>query len=47
MSETAEETVALIAAGNAARGDETFPEDVTRRLIAGEVPLKVPASGAV
>lgn len=36
-----DETAALIAAGEAARGDETFPADVAKRLVAGEVPLKV------
>ncbi len=35
------EDVALIAAGNAARHDETFPAEVAARLIAGETPLKV------
>jgi hypothetical protein len=36
-----DEDAALIAAGEAARNDETFPEDVARRLVAGEAPLKV------
>lgn len=36
-----EENAALIAAGNAARGDERFPEAIARRLVAGESPLKV------
>jgi DNA-binding XRE family transcriptional regulator len=35
------ETAMLIAAGNAARSDERFPEAVARRLVAGESPLKV------
>lgn len=35
------ETADLIAAGMAARKDETFPEDIARRLAKGDVPLKV------
>lgn len=35
------EDIALIAAGEAARGEETYPADVAGRLAAGEVPLKV------
>jgi len=35
------ETEALIAAGEAARNDTTFPEEVARRLVAGETPLRV------
>lgn len=31
----------LIALGEAHRGEETFPADVARRLVAGEAPLKV------
>lgn len=36
-----DEDTALIAAAEAARGDDVFPEDVARRLIAGEPALKV------
>lgn len=36
-----DEDAVLIAAGNAARGDETFPADVAKRLVAGEPALKV------
>ncbi len=32
---------ALIARGRAARGDESFPADVAKRLAKGEPPLKV------
>lgn len=35
------EDAQLIALGDAHRGEETFPADVARRLIAGEPPLKV------
>ncbi|HET7084686.1 MAG TPA: helix-turn-helix transcriptional regulator [Rhizomicrobium sp.] len=35
------ETAALIAAGMDARDDEVYPEEVARRLLAGEPPLKV------
>jgi DNA-binding XRE family transcriptional regulator len=35
------ETAGLIAAGLAARGDESYPEEIARRLARGEVPLKV------
>jgi DNA-binding XRE family transcriptional regulator len=35
------EDAMLIAAGNAARGDETFPAEVAARLVAGESSLKV------
>jgi DNA-binding XRE family transcriptional regulator len=38
---TGGEDAALIARGRAARGDETFPAAVARRLVAGEHPLKV------
>jgi DNA-binding XRE family transcriptional regulator len=41
LAAASDETAMLIAAGNAARGDETFPEDVARRIVSGEVPLKV------
>jgi DNA-binding XRE family transcriptional regulator len=37
----ADETATLIAAGEAARGDYTFPADVAARLVAGESALKV------
>ena len=36
-----DETAMLIAAGEAARNDETFPEEIARRLVAGEAPLKI------
>lgn len=36
-----DEDATLIAAGNAARRDETFPAGVAERIIAGETPLKV------
>jgi DNA-binding XRE family transcriptional regulator len=36
-----DEDAMLIAAGNAARNDERFPEAVAKRLIAGEPALKV------
>jgi DNA-binding XRE family transcriptional regulator len=36
-----DETAALIAAGEAARGDYTFPSDIAKRLARGESPLKV------
>lgn len=32
---------ALIARGRAARGDESFPADIAKRLAKGETPLKV------
>ena len=35
------EDAALIAAGNAARGEERFPAAVAKRLVKGEPPLKV------
>ena len=36
-----DEDAMLIAAGNAARGDEAFPAEVAKRLVAGQPPLKV------
>lgn len=36
-----QEEAELIAAVNAARGDETFPAEVANRILDGEVPLKV------
>jgi hypothetical protein len=36
-----DEDAALIAAGDAARGDDVFPAEIAARLVAGEVPLKV------
>jgi DNA-binding XRE family transcriptional regulator len=35
------EDAMLIRAGNKARHEEAFPEDVARRIVAGEPPLKV------
>jgi DNA-binding XRE family transcriptional regulator len=35
------EDVQLIRLGNAARGDETFPADIAKRLVSGEPALKV------
>jgi DNA-binding XRE family transcriptional regulator len=34
-------TNVLIAAGKAARGEETYPAEIAARLVAGETPLKV------
>lgn len=41
LLEGRDEDTLLIAAADVARGDEVFPEDVARRLVAGETPLKV------
>jgi hypothetical protein len=41
LSGGGDDDASLIAAADAARGDTTFPEDIARRLVAGEVPLKV------
>jgi DNA-binding XRE family transcriptional regulator len=35
------EDAQLVAIGNAARGDESFPAAVAKRLVTGEAPLKV------
>lgn len=35
------EDAALVGRANAARGDDTFPAAIARRLVTGEVPLKV------
>lgn len=41
LTERRGEDAALIERATAARSDETFPAAVARRLVAGEVPLKV------
>lgn len=41
LRDAAEEDAQLIKLGSAARGDEAFPSDVAKRLVAGEPVLKV------
>jgi len=41
LRDAAGEDAHLIKLGNAARGDEAFPSDVAKRLVAGEPALKV------